>query len=148
MRELRRRALETSPADFSIAPSEQFPTVYGVLMEWPVGDFIATVAALCDGHASLYTTADFGVIGGVAHERVRTAAIAFVAAAGPLADAAEADAAHDYPQAGGAHFLLLCFDGVRRLRSRLEPAQPEHAELIGAGLALLRELRAVAEPRK
>lgn len=148
MRELRRRALTTPPAEFGIAPSAAFPRVYGVLMEWPVGDFIATVAALCDGHASLYTTSNFGVIGGGAHETVRAAAIAFVAAAAPHADDAPPDAEHHYPPAGDAHFLLLCFDGVHRLPSQLEPAEPAHAQLIAAGLALLTQLRTVAEKRK
>lgn len=144
MRELRRRALETPAAEFGIAPTEEFPRVYGVLMEWPVGDFIASVAALCDGNASLYTTADFGVIGGFAHERVRAAASAFVAAAAAQAEAAAPTADHAYPEAGAAHFLLLTFDGVRRLVSQLEPPQDGHAELVAAGLALLQELRAVA----
>jgi hypothetical protein len=148
MGELRRRALETAPGDFGIAPGPDFPRVYGVLMEWPVGDFVATVAALCDGNASLYTTSDFGVIGGYAHERVRSAAMKLVAAATAHADEALPSPDPGYPEAGTAHFLLLTFDGVRRLPSTLEPAEPAHADLIAAGLALLQELRAVAELRR
>ncbi len=62
--------------ELGIEASDEFPLVYGVLLEFPVGDATATVVAMCDGNASLYTTSTFGVIGGFAHESVREAAIA------------------------------------------------------------------------
>ena len=67
MRQLRSQALVTPPAQLGIAPSEDFPIVYGAVMDWPVGEETATVVAFCDGNVSLYTTSTFGVIGGVGH---------------------------------------------------------------------------------
>jgi hypothetical protein len=56
MRELRLKMLTTQPSKFGITPTADFKEVYGILMDWPIGKEIITVASLSDGNASLYTT--------------------------------------------------------------------------------------------
>ena len=52
--------------------------IYGDIMDWDLGEGIATVVAFQSGDASVYLSSGGGVIGGSGHENVRTAAIRFV----------------------------------------------------------------------
>lgn len=52
--------------------------IYGVIMDWDVGEGIATVVAFQSGDASVYLSSGGGVIGGSGHDNVKTAAIRFV----------------------------------------------------------------------
>src|SRR5688572_29802395 len=97
MRELRTRMLVTPPAELGIKAGEQCPRVFGVLMDWPLGDATVTLVALCDGNASLYTTSSFGVIGGIGHSRVREAAGVLTREADRHHEEAKPTSDHSYP---------------------------------------------------
>ena len=73
-RDLRKMFLTTSAGEVGIQSSQEYPRVWGVAMDWPIGQQIATVISLSDGSASVYTTGTFGIIGGIGHENVRSAA--------------------------------------------------------------------------
>src|SRR5436190_20705306 len=73
-RDLRNMFLTTAPEKVGIQPSKDYPRVCAIAMDWPIGQHIATVVSLSDGSASVYTTGTFGIIGGIGHETVRTAA--------------------------------------------------------------------------
>jgi hypothetical protein len=73
-RDLRKMFLTTAAKKVGIQPSQEYPRVWGVAMDWPIGEHIATVISLCDGSASVYTTGAFGIIGGVGHKTVRFSA--------------------------------------------------------------------------
>src|SRR5438876_9598093 len=105
--------LTTPASKVGIQPSEAYPRVSGVLMDWPLGEHTATLVSMCDGHASLYTTSTFGVLGGIGHESVRTASTNFVAAAQSHYDEASPTTDFPYPVADHVRFYLLGFDGVR-----------------------------------
>src|SRR5258708_20748895 len=65
MRGLRPMMLTTPASKAGIQPTERFPKVFGIVMDMPIsGGHTATVVSMCDGHASLYTTSTFGVLGG------------------------------------------------------------------------------------
>src|ERR1700722_4071720 len=100
MRELRlrwltdRSLIESENKGQSSAPNK----VLAVLVDWPIGDHIATVLAASSGDASLYTTATFGILGGIGHDNVRKTAIAltddsqrYLAQAAPTTDYSYAD---------------------------------------------------------
>src|SRR5215475_5597920 len=58
-----RQMMLTSPQEKSREkPSKEFPRIYGVLMDWPMSEQIATVFATSTGAASLYTTSTFGIL--------------------------------------------------------------------------------------
>jgi hypothetical protein len=52
-RGLRLMMLTTPPAKTGDKPSKDFPRVYGILMDWPIGEQTATVFANSTGAASL-----------------------------------------------------------------------------------------------
>ena len=112
-RALRQMMLATPPAKTGEKPTKEFPRIYGILMDWPIGDQTATVFSSSTGAASLYTTSTFGIIGGEGHETVRTAATNFVRAADRLFDSATPTTEYPYPAANRVRFYLLTFDGVR-----------------------------------
>jgi hypothetical protein len=144
MRQLRLKMLTTNPTDFGIQVTAEFPKVYGALAEFLIGDNTVTVVSLCDGNASLYTTSTFGVIGGQAHETVRTAATAFVNAAQPYHDAAIATTEFPYPESGRVRFYLLTFSGVRVIDTDLasiEAGSNQYGGLFEKANNVLTELR-------
>jgi len=149
--ELRLQALTTPAAKIHKAPTDQFPLVYGVLMDWPTGPAIATVFAGSSGVASLYTNTNFNVIGGEAHESVRLAAVKMVLVANRHFAAATPTQEFPYPAPGHVRFYLLTYDGVRVLdveQSELKDGTSKYGELFDLGQAVMSELRMVYEKGK
>src|SRR5882672_6762339 len=68
MRDMRLKMLTTPPADFGQKPTQEFPRVCGVLMDWPIDAGTVSVVSFSSGDASIYTTGTFGVFGGIGHE--------------------------------------------------------------------------------
>lgn len=150
-RALRQMMLTTPPQQMGVAPTPEFPHVYAVLVDWPLGGQVATVFASSTGAASLYTTSTFGIIGGEDHETVRTAAKALVRAAEAHAEDATQTTDVSYPLEGHVRFHFLTYGGVRSVDADLEAitnGSSEYAELFGLGQAVLTELRRVTEPRR
>jgi hypothetical protein len=142
-KELRRMMLTMSPRDAGVVPSNDFPRVYGILMDWPVGDQTATIFATSTGSASLYTTSTFGIVGGEGHASVRAASTAFVKAADRFYEAAAPTGEYPYPARDRVRFYLLTFHGVRVVETDMATvtrgAGP-YAELFGLGQAVTTEL--------
>jgi hypothetical protein len=143
-RDLRRLMLTVPPQDLGVSPTKEFPSVYGISMDWPVGEQTATILATCLGSASLYTTSTFGIIGGEGHASVRMASVAFVKAAGRFYEAAASTSEYPYPAGDKVRFYLLTFHGVRFLETEMSSVTRgagSYAELFGLGQAVMTELR-------
>jgi hypothetical protein len=148
MSQLRTKMLTTPPSEFGITPTSGFPRVYGVLMDWPLGENTVTVVSLCDGNASLYTTSTFGVIGGVGHESVRVAASQFVRTADKHYSEAVATKEYPYPSAGSVRFYLVSFAGVRMIETDIDAltsGKDKCVDLWNDGQRVLTELRVIGE---
>jgi hypothetical protein len=149
-RDLRALMLQTTPSEFGLSSSAEFPRVYGVCMDWPIGGDTATIFASATGDASLYTTSTFGIIGGIGHETVTRAAKAFVQELDPFYDEATPAKEFPYPDSNRVYFYLLTFSGVRVLASDLssiEEGSSRFAPLFGRGQDVLTQLRIVTESR-
>jgi hypothetical protein len=150
-RELRKMALTKSAREFGFQPTKAFPRIYGILMDWPLGEQTATIVSMCDGTASLYTTSTFGIIGGIGHESVRAAALRFVTAAEKHHDDATAAVNYPYPKTGRVRFYLLSFDGVRVIEvdeAALKSGKGACSDLWTEGQRVLTELRLVTQNDK
>ena len=148
-RELRVMMLTTPPEKTEDKPTKEFPRIYGLLMDWPIDELIATVFSTSTGAASLYTTSTFGIIGGEGHETVRIAAMSFVRAADRFFDASTPTTEYPYPTGDRVRFYFLTFDGVRVIDTDLASITnrtSKYAELFGLGQAVLNELRLITEP--
>lgn len=149
MRELRTMMLTTPASKAGFLPSQPFPKVFGIVMDMSVsGGHTATVVSMCDGHASLYTTGTFGVLGGIGHESVRIASTNFVTEAQFHLDAATPTTDFPYPASEHVRFYLLGFEGVRFIDAEISAVEkstdPRSAMWI-AGQRVLTELRMITE---
>ena len=151
MKGLRTMMLTTPASKAGIQPTERFPKVFGIVMDLPVsGGHTASVVSMCDGHASLYTTSTFGVLGGIGHESVRAASTNFVAAAQSHYDDATPTAEFPYPVADHVRFYLLGFDGVRVIDteiSSVERRSDKCSAMWAAGQQVLTELRLLTQKK-
>ena len=149
-RELRKMFL-TMPAEAAgIEPSSDFPRVWAVALDWPIGEQIATVATLADGSASLYTTGTFGVIGGIGHENVRTAAKAVVKKAESYYDASAPTSDFSYPSSDHVRFYLRTFDGVRVIEvplSSVTDGRGRYSDLFDMAQEVIGRLRIAGEEK-
>ena len=145
-RALRQMLLTTPPEETGDKPTKEFPRVYGILMDWSIGEHKATVFSSSAGAASLYTTSTFGIIGGEGHASVRTAAMNFVRAADRYFEAATPATDQAYPAGDRVRFHFLTFDGVRVIDTEpITVPTSKYGELFGLGQAVLTELRLVTE---
>ncbi len=76
--ELRNISLAVTADKLHLKLDSNKTIVYGVVMDWDIGEGIATVVSFKTGDASLYLSAGQIFIGGYAHENVRKAGLAFV----------------------------------------------------------------------
>jgi hypothetical protein len=151
MRELRLQALTTSPGQLGQKPTEEFPKVCRVVMDWPLEKATVTVAALNTGDASIYSTASFGVIGGFAHETVRAAAKNCVKVAQQYYDASHPTKDFPYPASDRIRFYLVGYDGVRVIDTDFETiktGKSKFSELFLAAQKVVTELRLVTQRQK
>ena len=71
---LRDMALNTTAAQLELNIAADQVLVYGVVMDWDLGEGIATLVSFSTGDASMYLSSGGGVIGGGPHENVSRAA--------------------------------------------------------------------------
>ena len=75
---LRDQAINLTPEQLQLSDlSEQ--EIFGVIMDWNMGNAIVTVTSLKTGDASIYMSTGQAFIGGIGHETVTKAAKGFVA---------------------------------------------------------------------
>jgi hypothetical protein len=150
MRELRLRMLTDDPKSFGVTPTEEYPVVYGVLMDWPIDEHTASVVSLCTGDASLYTTSTFGVIGGIGHDSVRSAAHRFLKEASKHYDESVPTSDYPYPASDRVRFYLVTFNGVRVIDAPLSSATDDsgkYAALFYQGQEVITQLRLVTQTK-
>jgi hypothetical protein len=146
--ELRMMALCTPYEDLELEPSEEYPKVYGVVMDWPIKNEVVSLFSLSDGSASIYSTTGFGVIGGYYHTFVRRAAEGFVKNAGQFYDDAQGVKEYPLPDAEHVRFYLLCYDGVRMIEAdsdSLENEEYEYSPFWNDAQKVMTELRLIVD---
>lgn len=149
-RQLRLQLLASKPGEIGFQPSAEFSKVYGILIDWPVDDITATVVALADGNASLYTTSTFGIIGGAGHEEVRKMATKLVTIANHHFDDGVSTADFSYPAAGHVKFYLLTYGGVKVIDASYAAIctmKDRYSDLFGAGQDVVTQLRLLTEKK-
>lgn len=150
-RALRLMALTTPAAKIGLRPDEDYPKVYGVLVDLNIEEHTASILALRDGTASLYTTSTFGILGGQGHASVRKAAEAAVRVAAQSYDKGAPTTDFPYPGKGKVHLFVLGYEGVRlcvadeaALAAGTDPMLP----VFDAAQGVMTELRSTTEPGK
>ena len=109
---LRNLALTGSRAKLGLPATSEPTDPWGIMMDWGVTRGTATVVAFSDGSASIYLSSGGGFLGGQAHESIRNAAKAMVAAAARCRHQAHAVTSYPLPQQGEVAFYFLTDAGV------------------------------------
>src|SRR5439155_27145914 len=109
-----------------------------------------TIVSLADGSASVYTTGTFGIIGGIGHETVRTAAKKVVKDADRYFDDSTPTQDFSYPSPGHVRFFFTTFSGVRVIDTEwasLSGRRSKYFALFDAAQDVLTQLSMVTETR-
>jgi len=145
---LRGLALGTTPERLGLSLPADEAVVYGVVMDWAVGNGVATTVAFSTGDASLYFSSGGGIIGGGGHEGVGVAARRLVEEAQScLGKAAKSDST-PLPGKGEVRFYLLANTGVFLGEGRtadLEGGLSEWSGVFDRANGVITEIRRTAE---
>ena len=104
---IRRFAINVTPDQLKLAipPAETF--VYGVIMDWNMGETIVTLAAYITGAANMYFSTGGGITGGGKNPEVGEVAVEFVIAAQAFINRAVSTTVTELPTPGIIKFYLL-----------------------------------------
>lgn len=125
--------------------------VVAVLMDWPIGDNIATVLASSLGDASLYTSSTFGIIGGIGHEKVRNAALQFAQCAQHFLHITHFSTDYGYPDGNKIKISAVTPKGVRSIVFEMKDVEDQNSPayaLFACGQIVLTELRLTMPDQK
>ena len=104
---IRRFAINVTPDQLKLAipPTDTF--VYGVIMDWNMGETTVTLAAYITGAANMYFSTGGGITGAGKNPLVGEVAVEFVIAAQSFINRAVATTATELPAPGIVKFYLL-----------------------------------------
>ena len=112
---LRDTILNLDPKTAGIDPTSDTGRAWGLVMDWSVGDAVATIVSLADGTTSLYLSTGGGSIGAGEHEAPAAASIRAVRAAEGMIDDFPTSDDAPLPGAGRTALTLLTHAGLRRI---------------------------------
>jgi len=144
---LRTQAINVTTEQLEIIIDDD-KAVYGIVMDWNMGDVIVTVVSFKTGDASIYLSTGQVFIGGIAHETVINASKNFVeVAVKHFEKAAKTDKIEPTNEAK-VDFYFLTKSGkyyVDDFVSQIENGKSELSELFTAGNGVITEYRLVTE---
>jgi hypothetical protein len=147
--DLRARLISSSPADFKLKPTSELPRVWAALMEIGVPKGAASIVAVADGSASMYTSVGGGLIGAGEHPSSREAAMRFLRTVESLLELMPVASDLALPQPGEYALVALTHDGTRwRVAAAEKNVQDETHPLFAAfdaGQDLITAMRLLQE---
>ena len=126
--ELRNKSLTITADELHLKLDSNKTIVYGVVMDWDIGQAIATVVSFQTGDASLYVSAGQIYIGGYAHENVRNAGLAFVNESQNYLAKAKATENTPLPDKGCVRFYFLTNKGKFTSQETVENITNKNSE--------------------
>lgn len=149
MREMRLKMLTAEPSVFGQMQTQEFPHVWGLVMDWPLPAGIMTLVCFTTGDASIYTTSSFGLLGGIGHENVRTGVKNCIKVAQQYYEDATPTKEYPYPASNRVHFYLVCYNEIRMIVADLEAVSRTGDKCSGlytAAQRVVTEMRLIAQP--
>lgn len=145
--DLRQMALSATPEQLGLKTSDE-TKVFGIVMDWDLGDGIATVAAYETGDASMYLSSGGGVIGGGQHDNVRQAVFPYVQLGQGFLTKAEKTESTPLPDKDCVRFYLLTNKGIFYSQEKMKNIENENSDwlkLFEEANKVLTELRLTTE---
>ena len=144
---LRQLALSATPEQLGLETSEE-TKVFGIVMDWDLGDGIATVIAYETGDASMYLSSGGGVIGGGQHDNVRQAVSPYVQLGQGFLTKAVKTESTPLPDKNCVRFYLLTNKGIYCAQEKMKNIENESSDwfrLFEEANKVLTELRLTTE---
>jgi len=145
---LRNLAFTATPEQLELLLPTDKVVVYGIVMDWEMGNGIATTVSYQTGDASLYFSSGGGVIGGGQHENVNIAAKKFVELAQTYLDKTIKTETIVLPEKDKVKFYLLTNNGIfvgEEQMKNFENNSSEWLDLFEEGNKVITELRLTVE---
>ena len=142
---MREQAMSITPEQLQIETETE---LYGIVMDWNMGDFIATVVSFITGDASIYLSTGQGFIGGYAHETVLNAAENFMLVGERFLSKAEKTEDTEPIIKEGVDFYFLTKSGIFYIEEDfylIENGESVYNELFEAGNQVITEYRLVTD---
>lgn len=146
--DLRNMALRVTPEQLHLSLPADRTKVFGVIMDWDLGEGIATFVSFETGDASMYLSSGGGMIGGSGHENVVNAAKAFVARAQNYLEKASKVENTPLPDKNCVRFYMLTNKGTFSAQEQLKNFDNRTSAwlpLFEEGNKVITELRIVEE---
>ena len=147
---LRNLVFQTPPETLGLARSEEYPLVWGAVMELGYVEAVATLISFADGTTSLVFSNGGGMIGGGQHNAVAEASRAFVTSAELYVEQMDPAEFAPLPAPGRVRFYILTFEGVFtadadvvELEKEIHPLSP----LYFSGQDVIAQLRLIQEQK-
>ncbi len=109
--DLRNKALNMTPKQIGITLPSDTTKIYGVVMDWNVGENTATLVTFLPGDASLYLSTGGGITGGASSENVKTSVQNFINKAEKYIDKAQETKDTPLPKKDSIKFYFLTNKG-------------------------------------
>jgi len=153
---LRELALSVTPEELKSNLDDSKTCVYGVIMDWNLAGFlktsdeddVLTVVAFQTGDASLYFSSGTIIIGGRAHENIKSAALDFVREGQHHLQKAKLATETPLPDKGKVKFYLLTNKGKYVLEEKFENIENGKSDLFHffeLGNRVITEFRLITE---
>jgi hypothetical protein len=145
---LRDMALGVTAEQLGLQIAEEQTKVYGIVMDWDLGDGIATVSAYETGDASMYLSSGGGVIGGGQHENVRNIVFPYITKGQSFLNKATLTDSTPLPDKNCIRFYFLTNKGKFMAQENMKNIESETSEwliLFEEANKVLSELRLISE---
>ena len=146
--DLRSLALGASAEQLQLQLSEDKTEIYGVVMDWDLGDGTATLVSFVTGDASLYLSSGGGYIGGGGHPSVNKALNDFIKKSESYLDKTTLTESTPLPAKNGLTFYFLTNKGKFKATEQMENIESEKSQwldLFNCANILIKEIRVVSE---
>ena len=146
--QLRNMALTVTADQLGLQIPDEQTTVYGIVLDWDLGDGVATVSAYQTGDASMYLSSGGGVIGGGQHESVKNTVFPYVSKGQDYLDKATKTETTALPDKDCVIFYLLTNKGIFMAQESMEKIKAETSDwflLFEEANKVMTELRLISE---
>jgi hypothetical protein len=109
--DMRNMALSATTEQLGIKLPKDETKIYGVVMDWDLGEGTATLVAFLTGDASLYLSSGGGIIGGAGHENVKVAVNNFIIKSETYISKTTKTEMTPLPEKNGVKFYFLTNNG-------------------------------------
>lgn len=146
--DLRNMAINVTPEQLEIELPKGETKIYGVVMDWDLGEGTATLVSFSTGDASLYLSSGGGYIGSGGYENVKTAINNLIINSEKHLNKATLFETTELPEKNGLTFYFLTNNGRFKATERMENIENEsskYLDLFNEANKLISEIRIVSE---